>query len=521
MLDDLHNLPALPDNLDSLSSATYAPPPTYSALSYSSSYSSGHSNTPQPGSTAPTSSGTSPAAGAASSGAYYGASGGYGPPMPGPRGPTLPLPSMSHGMYYSPAPGGLVPRAASSVSPQPSPAHIPSPEDINPRSRSNSLSRLLSGPWRNPPGSAPGPDKDHADGPLPPMASFAGGSPHQLPAPAGMPQPRNPGLMSHTGSVSSVSSVASAASRASATSRASNASATSGSSGATASSSGGSSASTASANAMSIARLTNPDDGDYVSPSGSAVSASTSPATTAHAISPRDSMPAPHLRPYDDRRGDENDDGEEGSRQKRLKIDNRPARPMLPGHMARQHPGLTPIMNNVPALNMPPVKTGVGAPPPPAAAGSKPRKMQCPDCSGWYANLVAHRSTHLSDTWRPHMCEVCARGFSRPNDLLRHQKSHQGDSPFNCPFHLNDTRCHPTGGFSRCDTYKNHLKAMHFEYPVGTRKKDRSGVPGKCKGCNNEFPTADEWITAHVEKKTCSALDEADDDDDDEADDES
>ncbi|KAG0672400.1 hypothetical protein C6P45_003084 [Maudiozyma exigua] len=160
---------------------------------------------------------------------------------------------------------------------------------------------------------------------------------------------------------------------------------------------------------------------------------------------------------------------------------------------------------------------------------TKPRKKkQCPICLNYYANLSTHKSTHLTPEDRPHRCPVCERGFARNNDLIRHRKRHWKDelmSPatsanngsskdkssansqalskqsqlrslhqikgtFKCPFnsnlikldmevypHKNKTlpfetsNCHQTGVFSRCDTYKNHLKALHFEYPPGTKKR--------------------------------------------------
>ncbi|KAK7207989.1 hypothetical protein BZA70DRAFT_31987 [Myxozyma melibiosi] len=137
---------------------------------------------------------------------------------------------------------------------------------------------------------------------------------------------------------------------------------------------------------------------------------------------------------------------------------------------------------------------------------SRPRKQQCPECSGWFSNLAAHSAVHMAYSSRPYSCSSCGRGFSRPNDLLRHQKAHQGDSPFACPYYHIDSRCHSSGGFSRCDTYKNHLRAMHFEYPAGIKKKDRNGAAGKCKGCNRDFRNADEWIATHVETGECPEL---------------
>ena len=192
---------------------------------------------------------------------------------------------------------------------------------------------------------------------------------------------------------------------------------------------------------------------------------------------------------------------------------------------------------------------------------TKPRKKkQCPICLNYYANLSTHKSTHLTPEDRPHRCPVCERGFARTNDLIRHRKRHWKDelmSPatstsatttnstenksttnsqtlskqsqlrslhqikgtFKCPFNSNlikldmevyphknkilpfeTSNCHQTGVFSRCDTYKNHLKALHFEYPPGTKKKDRSIVPGKCKHCGAKFENVDTWLNNHVGK---------------------
>ncbi|ANB12752.1 Stp3p [Sugiyamaella lignohabitans] len=150
-------------------------------------------------------------------------------------------------------------------------------------------------------------------------------------------------------------------------------------------------------------------------------------------------------------------------------------------------------------------------------AASSRKKRQCSTCLGWFSNLATHRSTHLADNSRPHSCEVCGRGFARPNDLFRHQKSHRDDAAFRCPLFVKATlyqnaygnlepACHQNGGFSRCDTYKNHLKAMHFEYPAGTKKRDRPGMSGKCKGCGLEFENADRWINEHIETRECEDI---------------
>lgn len=151
-----------------------------------------------------------------------------------------------------------------------------------------------------------------------------------------------------------------------------------------------------------------------------------------------------------------------------------------------------------------------------SASGRK--KKQCPTCQGWFSNLATHRSIHLADNSRPHTCDVCGRGFARPNDLFRHQKSHRGDAPFRCPLFARppegaaaqgaalEPACHQNGGFSRCDTYKNHLKAMHFEYPAGTKKRERAGMGGRCKGCGQAFSSTDEWIAEHIEPERCEGI---------------
>lgn len=164
------------------------------------------------------------------------------------------------------------------------------------------------------------------------------------------------------------------------------------------------------------------------------------------------------------------------------------------------------------------------------------KKRQCAECNGWFSNLATHRSIHMANNSRPHTCDVCNRGFARPNDLFRHQKSHRDDAPFRCPLFvrgsgnggvngmnngmnglgggnnglngigIGEPACHQNGGFSRCDTYKNHLKAMHFEYPAGTKKKMRNGTAGKCKACQQAFATSDEWIATHIETGACKVV---------------
>lgn len=145
----------------------------------------------------------------------------------------------------------------------------------------------------------------------------------------------------------------------------------------------------------------------------------------------------------------------------------------------------------------------------------KPRKKrQCPECHLFFSNLATHKSTRLKPTSRPHLCKLCHRGFARPNDLFRHFKCHWKEigadkGQFRCPFKNNssdateDHCCHTLGIFSRCDTYKNHLKAIHFQYPSGTKKSQRNNVPGNCRLCQRQFATVDDWIANHIDTNDC------------------
>ncbi|KAK6458613.1 tRNA splicing protein [Scheffersomyces xylosifermentans] len=154
---------------------------------------------------------------------------------------------------------------------------------------------------------------------------------------------------------------------------------------------------------------------------------------------------------------------------------------------------------------------------PPKKSWKPRKKRQCPECKLYFSNLATHKSTHLKPTSRPHICKYCNRGFARPNDLFRHIKCHWKEigsdkGQFKCPFKNTETGdtngapdhcCHNTGIFSRCDTFKNHLKAIHFQYPNGTKKDQRTKVSGKCRMCQAEFRNVDDWLANHIERNNC------------------
>ncbi|GMG40301.1 unnamed protein product [Ambrosiozyma monospora] len=151
------------------------------------------------------------------------------------------------------------------------------------------------------------------------------------------------------------------------------------------------------------------------------------------------------------------------------------------------------------------------------------KKRECPICHNFFSNLTTHKSIHNKDS-KPFTCSTCQRAFKRMNDLLRHEKCHLsklGEWEFQCPYHdptggnnnspmgSEDVRtesCHHTGYFTRCDTYKNHLKAIHFKYPQNTLKSDRFKVSGHCKECGMYFDNVQDWLINHVETYQCPKM---------------
>lgn len=112
-------------------------------------------------------------------------------------------------------------------------------------------------------------------------------------------------------------------------------------------------------------------------------------------------------------------------------------------------------------------------------------------------------------------CPHCNAVFKIRGYLTRHVKKHAINKAYSCPFHKfsiyidenNIThKCHPTGGFSRRDTYKTHLKARHFKYPHGTKTKDRSNTPGNCSMCGEHFQNSEIWCEIHIEGAECKFL---------------
>lgn len=105
-------------------------------------------------------------------------------------------------------------------------------------------------------------------------------------------------------------------------------------------------------------------------------------------------------------------------------------------------------------------------------------------------------------------CIHCNASFKVKGYLTRHLKKHNSSKAFICPFYQKSgilgTKCHPTGGFSRRDTFKTHLKALHFIYPPGTKSNERNSISGRCAGCFEYFNNNFDWLINHIEAGVCT-----------------
>lgn len=140
-----------------------------------------------------------------------------------------------------------------------------------------------------------------------------------------------------------------------------------------------------------------------------------------------------------------------------------------------------------------------------------PQKINLP--SHQTPSMVVDKRTKKSkrDDSDQYQCEHCLAKFKVKGYLTRHIKKHNVSKAFVCPFYQehpsesNGTKCHPNGGFSRRDTFKTHLKAIHFIYPPGTKSLERRTRGGRCAGCFQQFANNKEWLSEHIEAGRCRA----------------
>ncbi|CCF57562.1 hypothetical protein KAFR_0C05710 [Kazachstania africana CBS 2517] len=108
------------------------------------------------------------------------------------------------------------------------------------------------------------------------------------------------------------------------------------------------------------------------------------------------------------------------------------------------------------------------------------------------------------------ICHYCDAKFKIRGYLTRHIRKHAIEKAFKCPY-FNATlpktlRCHSTGGFSRRDTFKIHLKSRHFIFPNDVKVPNKTHSGGNCKHCQGSFSDIETWINDHVGLRRCRAI---------------
>ncbi|KAK9382787.1 uncharacterized protein V2V93DRAFT_164758 [Kockiozyma suomiensis] len=149
----------------------------------------------------------------------------------------------------------------------------------------------------------------------------------------------------------------------------------------------------------------------------------------------------------------------------------------------------------------------------PASSNSSPSSsppkthagLSTPSSSGVSGTEASSPMLLNSSSQPTFQCPHCPSKFRIKGYLTRHLKKHAMNKAYTCPFYdpTSTTPCHSTGGFSRRDTYKTHLKSRHFVYPAGTRSDQRAGIRGWCAACGMLFACNENWVENHVEGGEC------------------
>ncbi|KAK7202852.1 hypothetical protein BZA70DRAFT_95823 [Myxozyma melibiosi] len=153
----------------------------------------------------------------------------------------------------------------------------------------------------------------------------------------------------------------------------------------------------------------------------------------------------------------------------------------------------------------------------PASSNSSPSSsppkshagVASPDQSIMMGSDTNSSPMHMNSSSQPtFQCPHCPSKFRIKGYLTRHLKKHAMNKAYTCPFYdpTSPSPCHSTGGFSRRDTYKTHLKSRHFVYPTGTRSDQRAGMRGWCAACGVMFDCNENWVENHVEGGECGAF---------------
>ncbi|KAK9371073.1 hypothetical protein V1509DRAFT_644474 [Lipomyces kononenkoae] len=155
--------------------------------------------------------------------------------------------------------------------------------------------------------------------------------------------------------------------------------------------------------------------------------------------------------------------------------------------------------------------SSMGSPHRSSVSGSPVSSNSSPSSSPGKQHAIAHSpssSPHQHSSTPAFQCPHCPSKFRIKGYLTRHLKKHAINKAYTCPFFdpTSSTPCHSSGGFSRRDTYKTHLKSRHFVYPAGTRSDQRAGMRGWCAACGMLFACNENWVENHVEGGECRAF---------------
>ncbi|KAK9240014.1 hypothetical protein V1525DRAFT_396609 [Lipomyces kononenkoae] len=156
-------------------------------------------------------------------------------------------------------------------------------------------------------------------------------------------------------------------------------------------------------------------------------------------------------------------------------------------------------------------RSSMGSPHRSSISDSPVSSNSSPSSSPGKQHAIAHSpssSPHQHSSAPAFQCPHCPSKFRIKGYLTRHLKKHAINKAYTCPFFdpTSSTPCHSTGGFSRRDTYKTHLKSRHFVYPAGTRSDQRAGMRGWCAACGMLFACNENWVENHVEGGECRAF---------------
>ncbi|KAG0656671.1 species-specific tRNA processing [Monosporozyma unispora] len=128
-------------------------------------------------------------------------------------------------------------------------------------------------------------------------------------------------------------------------------------------------------------------------------------------------------------------------------------------------------------------------------------------------NFQLDKNSHshsVFDDDEPFVCHYCDARFRIRGYLTRHIKKHAIEKAYRCPFYKEDAprdlRCHHSGGFSRRDTYKTHLKTRHLLYPDGVKPSERNKSFGHCAQCGEYCGSIKNWVELHIESGECKGL---------------